>query len=120
MRCWVQPREDLNLQSLRVSRLLGWTRDDPFRFAHDRKGGALWEALRAREGEAPPETMAALRGWLGMAAFTPPFRFLDALLSGPLDGRRQLNPRLGREAPDPDDAPPGRAYVGRGQCREGE
>src|SRR3546814_3298900 len=82
MRFAVQPLDDLNLASLLVSPLLGWTQDDLFRFAHDRKGRALWEQLRARESDVPPETMAALRGWLGMADFTTPFRFLDALLSG--------------------------------------
>ena len=111
MRFAVQPLDDLNLANLLVSPLLGWTQDDLFRFAHDRKGRALWEALRAREGEAPPETMAALRGWLGMADFTTPFRFLDALLSGPLDGRRKLYRRLGREARDPIDELLGQALA---------
>ena len=111
MRFAVQPLDDLNLANLLVSPLLGWTQDDLFRFAHRRKGRALWEELRAREGEAPPETMAALRGWLGMADFTTPFRFLDALLSGPLDGRRKLYRRLGREARDPIDELLGQALA---------
>src|SRR3546814_20119396 len=55
--------------------------------------------------------MAALRGWLGMADFTTPFRFLDALLSGPLDGRRKLYRRLGREARDPIDELLGQALA---------
>src|SRR3546814_12051109 len=55
--------------------------------------------------------MAALRGWLGMADFTTPFRFLDALLSVPLDGRRQLYRRLGREARDPIDELLGQALA---------
>ncbi|HKX90625.1 MAG TPA: UvrD-helicase domain-containing protein, partial [Sphingopyxis sp.] len=103
MRFAVQPLDDLNLAALLVSPLLGWTQDDLFGFAHGRKGRALWEQLRARESDAPPETMAALRGLLGMADFTTPFRFLDAILSGPIDGRRKLYHRLGREARDPID-----------------
>src|SRR3546814_13196389 len=55
--------------------------------------------------------MAALRGWLGMADFTTPFRFLDALLSGPLDGRRKLYRRLGREARHPIDELLGQAIA---------
>src|SRR3546814_16148632 len=38
-----------------------------------------------------------------MADFTTPFRFLETLLSGPIDGRRKLYARLGREARDPID-----------------
>lgn len=111
MRFAVQPLDDLNLAGLLVSPLLGWTQDDLFGFAHGRKGRALWEQLRARESEAPPETMAALRGLLGMADFTTPFRFLDAILSGPLGGRRKLYRRLGREARDPIDELLGQALA---------
>jgi ATP-dependent helicase/nuclease subunit A len=111
MRFAVQPLDDLNLAALLVSPLLGWTQDDLFGFAHGRKGRALWGQLRARESEAPPETMAALRGLLGMADFTTPFRFLDAILSGPLGGRRKLYRRLGREARDPIDELLGQALA---------
>lgn len=103
MRFAVQPLDDLNLASLLVSPLFGWSQEALFGFAHGRQKRALWEQLRARETEAPPETMAALRGLLGMADFTPPFRFLERILSGPLDGRRKLYHRLGREARDPID-----------------
>ncbi|MBJ7440900.1 MAG: double-strand break repair helicase AddA [Sphingopyxis sp.] len=103
MRFAVQPLDDLNLASLLVSPLFGWSQNDLFAFAHGRQKRALWEQLRASEEEAPPETMAALRALLGMADFTPPFRFLERILSGPLDGRRKLYHRLGREARDPID-----------------
>ncbi|WP_432769296.1 MAG: double-strand break repair helicase AddA [Sphingopyxis sp.] len=103
MRFAVQPLDDLNLASLLVSPLFGWTQDELFGFAHGRQKRALWEQLRTREGEAPPATMAALRELLGMGDFTTPFRFLDRILSGPLDGRRKLYRRLGREARDPID-----------------
>lgn len=103
MRFAVQPLDDLNLASLLVSPLFGWSQDELFGFAHGRQKRALWEQLRAREEEAPPATMAALRGLLGMGDFTTPFRFLERILSGPLDGRRKLYQRLGREARDPID-----------------
>ena len=103
MRFAVQPLDDLNLASLLVSPLFGWSQDDLFGFAYGRQKRALWEQLRVREEEAPPETMALLRGLLGMGDFTTPFRFLERILSGPLDGRRKLYHRLGREARDPID-----------------
>ena len=103
MRFAVQPLDDLNLASLLVSPLFGWSQDDLFRFAHGRQKRALWEQLRAREDEAPPATMTGLRSLLGMGDFTTPFRFLERILSGPLDGRRKLYHRLGREARDPID-----------------
>lgn len=103
MRFAVQPLDDLNLASLLVSPLFGWSQDELFVFAHGRQKRALWEQLRAREEEAPPATMAALRSLLGMGDFTTPFRFLERILSGSLDGRRKLYQRLGREARDPID-----------------
>ncbi len=103
MRFAIQPLDDLNLAALLVSPLVGWTQDDLFAFAHGRGKRALWEQLRAREAEVPAETMTALRGLLGMADFTTPYRFLDRILSGPMQGRRRLYARLGREARDPID-----------------
>ncbi len=103
MRFAVQPLDDLNLSALLVSPLLGWSQDDLFRFAHGRGRSALWERLRAREEEVPQDSMAALRGLLGMADFTTPYRFLETILSGPMDGRRRLYQRLGKEARDPID-----------------
>ncbi|MBJ7501568.1 MAG: double-strand break repair helicase AddA [Sphingopyxis sp.] len=103
MRFAIQPLDDLNLAALLVSPLIGWSQDDLFGFAHGRGKRALWEQLRAREAEVPAETMAALRGLLGMADLTTPYRFLDRVLSGPMQGRRRLYARLGREARDPID-----------------
>lgn len=103
MRFAVQPLDDLNLAALLVSPLIGWSQDDLFGFAHGRGKRALWEQLRAQEVEVPAEAMATLRGLLGMADFTTPHRFLDRMLSGPMQGRRRLYARLGREARDPID-----------------
>lgn len=103
MRFAIQPLDDLNLAALLVSPLIGWSQDDLFGFAHGRGKRALWEQLRAREAEVPAETMTALRGLLGTADFSTPYRFLDRVLSGPMQGRRRLYARLGREARDPID-----------------
>ena len=103
MRFAVQPLDDLNLAALLVSPLLGWTQDDLYARSAKRGRAAIWEHLRAHEDAMPPATMAALRALLGMADFTTPFRFLETVLSGPIDGRRKLYARLGREARDPID-----------------
>src|SRR3546814_15500022 len=55
--------------------------------------------------------MATLRQLLAMADFTTPFRFLETILSGPIDGRRKLYARLGREARDPIDELLGQALA---------
>lgn len=103
MRFAVQPLDDLNLASLLVSPLIGWTQDELYVRTHKRGRAALWEHLRATADDMPAATMAALRHLLGMADFTTPFRFLESVLSGPIDGRRRLYARLGREARDPID-----------------
>ncbi len=82
MRFAIQPLDDLNLAALLVSPLIGWSQDDLFGFAHRRGKRALWEQLRAREAEVPAATMTALRGLLGMADFTTPYRFLDRMPGG--------------------------------------
>lgn len=111
MRFAIQPLDDLNLAALLVSPLIGWSQDDLFGFAHGRGKRALWEQMRAREDEVPAATMAALRGLLGMADFSTPYRFLDRVLSGPMEGRRRLYARLGREARDPIDELLGQALA---------
>ncbi|MBN8843701.1 MAG: double-strand break repair helicase AddA, partial [Sphingomonadales bacterium] len=103
MRFAVQPLDDLNLAALLVSPLIGWTQDALYDRTHGRGRASLWEHLRATEESVPAEAMSALRHLLGMADFTTPFRFLESVLSGPIDGRRRLYSRLGREARDPID-----------------
>ena len=93
----VQPLDDLNLASLLVSPLLGWSQDDLYAAAF-RRTGALWPHLRATQ---PPERLAGLQAILAMADYAPPHLFFETLLSGPLDGRRKLLERLGTEARDP-------------------
>ena len=98
----VQPLDDLNLACLLVSPLIGWSQDELYDLAHGRKG-RLWSELSARRGEKAHWTNAhsILSGWLGMAEYVPPARFLETILSGPLQGRRKLLRRLGESARDP-------------------
>ncbi|HZB70026.1 MAG TPA: 3'-5' exonuclease, partial [Sphingomicrobium sp.] len=101
----VQPLDDLNLANLLVSPLIGWDQDQLFDLAFGREKVPLWRVLRERAGEQPHLTQAhdALGSLLAMADFTTPARFLETILSGPLDGRRKLYRRLGLASRDPID-----------------
>jgi ATP-dependent helicase/nuclease subunit A len=95
----VQPLDDLNLAGLLVSPLFGWSQEQLFGSGFGR-AGALWPHLRAA---ADPATLEGLHLLLAMADFETPHSFFEAILSGPLDGRRKLLERLGAEAADPID-----------------
>jgi ATP-dependent helicase/nuclease subunit A len=101
----VQPRDDLNLANLLVSPLLGWDQQQLFDLAHARKGAPLWATLGERAGERADfaEARMALLSLLAMADYTTPHRFLETVLTGPLQGRRKLYGRLGPSARDPVD-----------------
>ncbi|WP_194954974.1 double-strand break repair helicase AddA [Sphingopyxis solisilvae] len=103
MRFAVQPHDDLNLAALLVSPLVGWTQEELYDRVQGRGRTPLWAHLRAHRDTMPPATMATLGQILAMADYTTPFRFLETILSGPIDGRRKLCSRLGREARDPID-----------------
>jgi ATP-dependent helicase/nuclease subunit A len=92
-----QPLDDLNLASLLVSPLFGWTQDELFAAAF-RRMGPLWPHLRASQ---PAERLAGLQSILAMADYAPPHLFFETILSGPMEGRRRLIERLGAEARDP-------------------
>jgi len=98
----VQPLDDLNLANLLVSPLIGWTQDQLYGLAYDRKG-KLWAELASRREEHShwTEAHAILSDWLRQADYVTPARFLETILSGPLDGRRKLLRRLGEAARDP-------------------
>jgi ATP-dependent helicase/nuclease subunit A len=96
----VQPLDDLNLASLLVSPLFGWSQDALFAAGHGREG-ALWPRVRDRPEQA--ETVKGLQALLAMADYATPHQFLETILSGELDGRRKLLRRLGPEARDPID-----------------
>ena len=97
----VQPGDDLSLACLLVSPLFGWDQDQLRALAYGRKS-TLWRALRERtaENEAFTQAHAALSGLLDMADYTPPSRFLETILSGPMQGRRRLYAQLGMAARD--------------------
>ncbi|WP_449472364.1 double-strand break repair helicase AddA [Sphingobium chungangianum] len=97
LRFAVQPEDDLNLASLLVSPLIGWSQNDLMACAMNRRVG-LWQHLTRTQDE---ELLAPLRTLLNRADLTTPYRYLEAILSGPMEGRRRLIERLGIEAADP-------------------
>lgn len=103
LRFAAQPLDDLNLASLLVSPLIGWSQEDLLRHGYRKQGVRLWDWLRQTEGPATFITMEQLRSLLSRADFDPPQVLLHWLLVGPWDGRRKLVARLGREANDPID-----------------
>ncbi|HEX8533322.1 MAG TPA: UvrD-helicase domain-containing protein, partial [Allosphingosinicella sp.] len=94
----VQPLDDLNLASLLVSPLLGWSQDELYAVAHKREG-ALWPQVRTSAQR--PDSVERLQSILAMADYATPHQFFEALLSGPMGGRARLLHRLGAEARDP-------------------
>jgi ATP-dependent helicase/nuclease subunit A len=97
LRFAVQPEDDLNLAALLVSPLIGWSQDDLMTRAMGRRTG-LWQHLIRTLDD---DLLAPLRTLLGRADLTTPYRYLEAVLSGPMEGRRRLIERLGIEAADP-------------------
>jgi ATP-dependent helicase/nuclease subunit A len=94
----VQPNDDLSLACLLVSPLIGWDQDQLRALAYGRKG-SLWRELRQRADEFG-EAHDALAELLRIADFTTPSRFLEIILTGPMQGRRRLYSRLGMAARD--------------------
>lgn len=92
----LQPGDDLSLAALLVSPLIGWSQEELLAAAVPR-AGQLWPHLR----ETRSDRVAPLAAMLARADYVTPYRFLEELLSGPLDGRRKLLRRLGEEARDP-------------------
>jgi ATP-dependent helicase/nuclease subunit A len=95
----LQPEDDLSLASLLVSPLIGWSQDELMAAAVRERGG-LWRHLRATQSD---ERVAPLQEILRRADIATPYRFLEEMLSGPMQGRRKLLLRLGEEARDPID-----------------
>jgi ATP-dependent helicase/nuclease subunit A len=94
----VQPNDDLSLACLLVSPLIGWDQDQLRALAYGRKS-SLWRELRERAGEFG-QAHDALAEVLRIADFVTPSRFLEAILTGPMQGRRKLYSRLGMAARD--------------------
>ncbi|MBX7483570.1 double-strand break repair helicase AddA [Qipengyuania qiaonensis] len=98
-----QPLDDLTLACLLVSPLIGWSQEDLLEYGYREKNIRLWEHLRGSEHPYVTETMMTLREILRRADFDAPQQLLHWILIGPMDGRRRLVARLGREANDPID-----------------
>ncbi|MBX7531892.1 double-strand break repair helicase AddA [Qipengyuania sp. 1XM1-15A] len=98
-----QPLDDLTLANLLVSPLIGWSQDDLLVFGYREKGIRLWEHLRGSDEPRVAQTIDTLREILRRADYDTPQQLLHWILVGPMDGRRKLVARLGREANDPID-----------------
>lgn len=95
------PEDDLALASALKSPLFGWSEQDLFSLAHDRKG-YLWEALR-KQTDAHPSTLEILNDLRQNVDFLRPYDLIERILTRH-DGRRNLLSRLGVEAEDGIDA----------------
>ena len=98
----LQPNDDLNLASLLVSPLLGWSQDDLLERGYrgpKQADKSLWEYLRRQDGLG--DQIKPLQQLLAMADFNTPYQFLETILSGPMQGRRKLLARLSHAAVDP-------------------
>lgn len=98
LRFAAQPEDDLSLACLLVSPLFGWSQDELWQRAVPRKG-SLWRQVR-EGGLTPAADLAALQDILNNADFITPYRLLEHILSGPMQGRRRLVKRLGAQALD--------------------
>ena len=98
-----QPLDDLTLANLLVSPLIGWSQEELLDHTYRERNLRLWEHLRASENPRVSSTMEALREILRRADYDTPQQLLHWILVGPMDGRRKLVARLGREANDPID-----------------
>ncbi|WP_345723590.1 double-strand break repair helicase AddA [Qipengyuania vesicularis] len=98
-----QPLDDLTLANLLVSPLIGWSQEDLLVFGYRDKGVRLWEHLRISDEPRVAHIVDALREILRRADYDSPQQLLHWMLVGPMDGRRRLVARLGREANDPID-----------------
>ncbi len=103
LRFAAQPLDDLNLASLLVSPLLGWTQEQLLEHGYRPERVRLWEHLRRTSHPVVAAAMAQFNALLALADYEPPQALLHWLLVGPWQGRRKLVARLGREANDPID-----------------
>ena len=98
LRFAAQPEDDLSLACLLVSPLFGWSQDDLWQRAVPRKG-SLWRQVR-ESPLTPAADLAALYEILNKADYITPYRLLEHILSGPMQGRKKLLARLGTQALD--------------------
>ncbi len=103
LRFAAQPLDDLMLANVLVSPLVGWSQEALLEHGYRPRDRRLWEHLRASEDAFVEATVDTLREILRRADYDSPQQLLHWMLIGPMDGRRKLVARLGREANDPID-----------------
>ncbi|MEP2736754.1 MAG: double-strand break repair helicase AddA [Erythrobacter sp.] len=103
LRFAAQPLDDLNLANLLSSPLIGWSQDDLLDYVPREKKKRLWKHLGESAEPFVKDTRKKLLALLALADFETPEAMLNWILVGPLQGRRKLVARLGREANDPID-----------------
>ncbi|MCT2401010.1 double-strand break repair helicase AddA [Novosphingobium mangrovi (ex Huang et al. 2023)] len=103
LRFAVQPLDDLNLASLLVSPLVGWSQEQLLQHGYRSKHTRLWEHLRRSREPDVAAVLQQLGDLLALADYEPPQDLLHWLLVGPWQGRRRFVARLGTEANDPID-----------------
>ncbi len=101
LRFAAQPLDCLNLASLLVSPLIGWTQQQLLEHGWREKGVMLWDHLRRTSHPVVASTLDRLGALLARADYDPPQALLHWLLSGPWQGRKALIRRLGAEVGDP-------------------
>lgn len=105
MRFAVQPHDDLELASLLVSPICGWTQEELLQYGwrdKDHRHLSLWDFLRgkAKDDDELAEKLAIAGQILNSADYDTPYVFLENILSGDIDGRAKILSRLGEEALD--------------------
>lgn len=96
------PDDDLTLATVLKSPFVGFTEDELFELAWQRKG-TLWQALNDRAADRRYGDAADfLSRLLDRADFEPPYEFFAHVLAGE-GGRKRLLERLGPDAADPID-----------------
>ena len=81
--------------------MVGWTQDDLLAHGFRPKKQRLWHHLRDSKNPWMTATVEMLREIMRRADFDSPQALLYWMLTGPMDGRRRLVARLGREAQRP-------------------
>lgn len=104
LRFIVQPDDEYSLAVLLVSPLIGWDQQQLYDETAARGRMPLRQWLAGRDTVLCAHANARLTLLRAEADYTTPYRLLDAILSGPLQGRRAMAARLGAEANDAIDA----------------
>lgn len=104
LRFMVQPDDEHSLAVLLVSPLVGWDHDQLYAETAARGRTPLRQWLAQSDSPAATAANARLAELRGAADLETPFRTLDRILSGPLQGRRAMAARLGAQANDAIDA----------------